>query len=118
MGPADRPILRALATPQTPFISTDYKRYDQRVRKLQQRRNDEKLTGKKSDGLTAKESEDLKKLERLGREFSQIRAQQYANANAVKTKKLTREQARDANDALAKKRELILRKNRHLFSTK
>jgi len=122
MGPADIPILRAMATPYSPYISKDYKLYDQRVRKLQQRRNDAKLTGNKSDGLTAKEAEDLKQLEKLGREFSQIRAQQYANAKAVKVKKLTnpdaREQARDANDALAKKRELILRKNRHLFSTK
>lgn len=112
MGPEDRPIFRAFATPESPFISTDYKRFSKVLRDLKQKREDFKFTSEDKDKMSGAEQSKLKKLEALQREFSQLSARQY---KIVKDKNLSRDQKRAEIDKLSRKRDEILKRNRALY---
>jgi hypothetical protein len=111
-GPEDRPIFRAFATPESPFVSTDYKKFSKVLRDLKQKRGDLKFTEDKKYTLSGAEESKLKQLEALQREFSQLSARQY---KIVKDKNLSRDQKRAEIDKLSRKRDEILKRNRALY---
>jgi|GEM_PF-5822773 len=111
-GPEDRPIFRAFATPESPFVSTDYKNFSKELRRLKQKRGDLKATGEKKYAMRSSEESRLKRLEALGREFSEISGRQY---KITRDKNLTRDQKRAEIEKLSKRRDEILRRNRTLY---
>lgn len=120
MGPTEVPIVRAFATPETPFISTNSNRFRKRLLELEQRHNDAMIgvdvpkgPNRKNFGLTEEEAADLLALRKLNKSLSEIRKLQSEVEHSTL---LTRDEKRKQLDELSHTREDTLRENKDLFT--
>jgi len=113
MDPSERPILRALSTPENPYFSTTFMRFKNRLDELERKKNDAKFTKNPALRLTPQESAQLHQLSAIKKELAGLRSRQYAIGE---DKNLSREAKREKIDALSRQREQILSAKKSLFN--
>jgi hypothetical protein len=112
MEASERPFVRAFATPSSPYLSTNFKLFKERLEKLKQKREDFKFSKNPKYRMTSADEAKLAKLEDINESVNEIRSKQF---KVYGNKALSRDEKRRQIDLMNKQRDEILKRTKPLY---